>query len=119
MVPVALKAADLLSSQGVEATVVNARFVKPMDKKTLQDVATRIKKIITLEEGVSTGGFGSAVLEALERENLRNVTVKTIGLPDRFIVHGKRDVLLKKYRMTPEGVAEIVKMEIMRRYSHA
>lgn len=111
MVSVAVKAADLLSSDGIEATVVNARFVKPLDKNMIEDVAGRIKKIVTLEEGVATGGFGSAILEFFERENIKDVRVERIGLPDHFIAHGKREELLKEYHLTADEICETVKKE--------
>ncbi|MBL7158201.1 MAG: 1-deoxy-D-xylulose-5-phosphate synthase [Candidatus Omnitrophica bacterium] len=112
MVSVAVKTADLLSNSGIEASVVNARFIKPLDKETLGRIASRVKKIITLEEGVTAGGYGSAVLESLERENIKNVKVEVLGLPDKFIEHGRRDRLFKKYHLTPGQICETIKNEL-------
>ena len=70
------------------------------------------KKIYTLEEGIATAGFGSAVLEFMAQENLQNVNVKCLGLPDIFIEHGSRDELLRKYHLTPDEIALIIKSEL-------
>ena len=112
MVSIAIKTADLLSSEGIEATVVNARFVKPLDKEMIENTATHIKKIVTLEEGVVAGGFGSAILEFLEEENIKDITIKTIGLPDHFIGHGKREELFKEYHLTADEICETIKKEM-------
>jgi 1-deoxy-D-xylulose-5-phosphate synthase len=112
MVPVALGTADRLSRQGIEATVINARFVKPLDKNIIEEVTRNVKRLVTLEEGVATGGFGSAVLEFLERENIRDIQVKRIGLPDHFVAHGGRGELLKEYHLTADGIFETIKREM-------
>jgi len=116
MVTVALKTADLLSENGIEACVVNARFVKPLDNEMLEDVfSSGSKKVVTIEEGVSEGGFGSAILEFIERANIKNINIKRIGLPDQFIEHGLREELLKKYHLTAEGISEMIKNEFFER----
>jgi len=112
MVSIAVKAADLLSSAGIEATVVNARFVKPIDKEMIENITKRVKKIVTLEEAVASGGFGSAILEFLERENIKDITLERIGLPDHFITHGKREQLLKEYHLTADEICETIKSEM-------
>ncbi|MCQ9206858.1 MAG: 1-deoxy-D-xylulose-5-phosphate synthase, partial [Omnitrophica bacterium] len=111
MVPTAIKAADLLSGDGIESAVINARFVKPLDKEMIEEITRRTKRIVTLEEGVAAGGFGSAILEFLERENIKNIRVKRIGLPDHFITHGKRDELLREYHLTPGEIHDTIKKE--------
>jgi 1-deoxy-D-xylulose-5-phosphate synthase len=108
MVPVALKAADLLRDRGVAATVVNARFVKPLDRELLLDVAERVRRIVTIEDHVLMGGFGSAVLELFEEADVRGVEVRRIGLPDAFIEHGAQSLLRKHHGLDPEGVAQRV-----------
>ena len=112
MVPVALKAADLLSSEGIEAIVLNARFVKPLDKKAIEDITKRVTRIVTLEESVAVGGFGSAILEFFERENINHVKVERIGLPDHFIAHGKREELLREYHLVADEVCETIRKEV-------
>lgn len=115
MVSTAIKAADILSSDRIEATVVNARFVTPLDKETIENIAKGIKKVVTLEEGISAGGFGSAVLEFFERENIKDVEIKRIGLPGHFIPHGKREELLKEYHLTSDEISETIKKEMFER----
>jgi len=115
MVSIALKTADLLSSSGIEAAVINARFIKPLDKEMIENISAHQKKIVTLEEGVVTGGFGSAIAEFIERENIKNVNMKIIGLPDHFITHGRREELLKEYHLTADEICETVKNEFFGR----
>ncbi len=114
MVNISLKAADMLSRKNIEAEVINARFVKPLDTKLLERMARENKAIFTVEEGISSGGFGSGVLEFFERENLRNVRIKCIGLPCEFIEHGSREELLRKYHLSPEGIASVIESETRR-----
>ena len=111
MVSIAIKVADILSPDGIQATVVNSRFVKPLDKDIIEDVTKRIKNVVTLEEGIARGGFGSAILEFFERENIKGVKVERIGLPDHFIAHGKREELLKEYHLTADEICETIKKE--------
>ena len=59
-----------------------------------------------------SGGFGSAVLEFIDRENIKGITLKAIGLPDEFIEHGRREELLRKYNLTPEGIAGVISQEL-------
>jgi len=78
--------------------------------------AGHLKKdlIVTLEEGVATGGFGSAILEFFEREKIKDVRVERIGLPDQFITHGRREELLKEYHLTADEIAETIKREMFK-----
>lgn len=112
MVNTALLASGVLSKKGIEATVVNARFIKPLDKEMLEVIAKRSKKIFTVEEGILTGGFGSAVLEFYEQETMTDVKVRCLALPDEFIEHGDRPELLRKYHLTPDGLAETIVAEL-------
>lgn len=113
MVNTALQVAEILSKKGKEASVINARFIKPLDQEMLEDLARSTKRIVTLEEGISSGGFGSAVLEFFERENIRDVRVKCFGLPDQFIEHGAREELLRKYHLTPDELAAWIRSEVL------
>jgi 1-deoxy-D-xylulose-5-phosphate synthase len=112
MVNAALMAAELLSKKGIEATVVNARFIKPLDKEMLEELAHSVKRIFTVEEGVTDGGFGSAVLEFFERENVSGIKVRCLGLPDEFIEHGAREELLRKYHLAPDEIASTIEAEL-------
>jgi 1-deoxy-D-xylulose-5-phosphate synthase len=104
MVAPALEAAEKLASQGVEATVVNARFVKPVDTALIIDMATRIKHIITVEENTLSGGFGNYVNDAIGQADLRDVIIRNVGLPDVFIEHGGQDFLRSKYGLDAAGI---------------
>ena len=104
----AMQAAELLEQGGIKATVVNARFVKPLDEQLLVEHARQFHRIVTIEEAALAGGFGSAVLEALERNEARGVDVKRLGIPDEFILHGRRDLLLRDVGLTPETIARRV-----------
>ncbi|HVF56916.1 MAG TPA: 1-deoxy-D-xylulose-5-phosphate synthase [Pyrinomonadaceae bacterium] len=116
MVHPALKAAEHLSKDGIEATVVNARFVKPLDSELLLAMARTRRLIVTVEEAYLAGGFGSAVLELLEENGLLDgVRVVRMGVPDRIITHGDPKLLLAKYGLDADGIYTRVKesMEVL------
>jgi 1-deoxy-D-xylulose-5-phosphate synthase len=104
MVYPALSASERLDKDGVSVMVVNARFVKPMDRNLLISIASRIKRIITVEENTLTGGFGSAVLEFLNDAEIPHIKVRRLGLPDEFICQGHHDELRKKYGLDEKGI---------------
>ncbi|MBI2985767.1 MAG: 1-deoxy-D-xylulose-5-phosphate synthase [Deltaproteobacteria bacterium] len=91
----ALRAAQDLSQLGIDAAVVNARFVKPLDRALFRDLLTQVPRLITVEDHVLEGGFGSAVLEFLAEEGITDVRVRRLGVPDRFIPHGTQEELRK------------------------
>ncbi|MGD1075997.1 MAG: transketolase C-terminal domain-containing protein, partial [Thermodesulfovibrionales bacterium] len=100
----ALKAAEKLGENGVTACVINARFIKPLDEELIVSLAERTKRIITVEENVLAGGFGSAVLECISKAGLNEVQVRRIGIDDQFIEHGSQSILRKKYGLDEEGI---------------
>ena len=106
MVMPSLEAIELLKKEGLSGTLINARFVKPLDTSLLGSIVRRNKFIFTVEEGVEEGGFGSAVMEAIGASIIR------IGLPCEFITHGKREILLEKYGLTAQGIAAQIKMRL-------
>jgi 1-deoxy-D-xylulose-5-phosphate synthase len=108
MVAPALEAAQNLALQGVEATVVNARFVKPVDAELVIELATRIKRIITVEENTLSGGFGNYVNDAIRQADLSDVIIRNVGLPDVFIEHGGQDFLRSKYGLDAMGIIKKV-----------
>jgi 1-deoxy-D-xylulose-5-phosphate synthase len=108
MVKPALEAAEALNQERIGVRVVNCRFAKPLDEEFLENLSREFKKIVTLEEGIIDGGFGMQVSERLHRFN-NGVQVKVIGLPDEFITHGKRNLLLSNYGLDAEGIARQVK----------
>jgi 1-deoxy-D-xylulose-5-phosphate synthase len=103
------RAADLLAKEGIKAAVINMRFIKPLDEELLRGLSAKINRFITVEEGVLEGGFGGAVLEFFEKEKAKGITVNRIGLPDKFIEHGKKEELIKRYGLDSEGIAARVK----------
>ncbi|MGI6678787.1 MAG: 1-deoxy-D-xylulose-5-phosphate synthase [Dehalobacterium sp.] len=105
MVYTALKAAEKLKEQGISVAVLNPRFIKPLDQELIIKYARKTKRIITLEEQVLAGGFGSACLELLNRENTE-AEVICIGLPDNFVEQGAPDILRQVYGLTASSVAE-------------
>jgi 1-deoxy-D-xylulose-5-phosphate synthase len=109
LVAPSLEAAAELSAEGIEATVVNARFAKPLDTALINDLAGRIKRIVTVEENVLTGGFGSSVVQLLQESAHGNVVVKNIGIPDEFIEHGTQAILRAKYYLDAKGIARKVR----------
>ena len=106
MVDPALKAAKLLEEEGIHATVVNARFAKPLDVELLEELAERIGRIVTVEENALAGGFGSAVLEAVH-ERVRGARVRRLGIPDAFIEHASPEAQLTRCGLTPGGIAAV------------
>jgi len=109
MVPVAQKTAALLAESGVDATVINARFAKPLDETMLLDWARRVPRLVTLEEGALPGGFGDAVLELFARHPVPGVQIRTFGVPDRFFDHGSRESLLLSAGLHPDLLAPEVR----------
>jgi 1-deoxy-D-xylulose-5-phosphate synthase len=107
-VTAALQAAEQLAGEDIQATVINARFAKPLDSELILEAARRCKQVVTVEDGVRMGGFGSAVLEMLQDHGCR-VPVLRLGIPDRFIEHGKREKLLEMLGLDGPGVAKSVR----------
>ncbi|HEV8157574.1 MAG TPA: 1-deoxy-D-xylulose-5-phosphate synthase [Pyrinomonadaceae bacterium] len=110
MVYPAMEAADNLEKDGIETTIINARFVKPLDAQLILALAQTKRFILTVEEAYLAGGFGSAVLELLEENNLLDrVKVVRMGVPDRIITHGDPKLLLAKYGLDADGIYQKVK----------
>ena len=103
-----LEAANILSDKGIECTVVNARFVKPLDARLILDVAKHIGTVVTVEDNVLHGGFGSAVLELLASSPCHSRRVERVGLPDQFVEHGSQQTLRAKYGLDADGIAKRV-----------
>jgi 1-deoxy-D-xylulose-5-phosphate synthase len=103
LMPAALQAAHKLRAEGLNVTVVNARFVKPLDRETILPLVDRLPFVITVEEGTLEGGFGSAVLEACNAERIDTRNVIRLGIPDRFIEHAERGELLTDLGLDVEG----------------
>ncbi len=109
MVYPSMDAADSLAKDGVRPTVVNARFVKPLDVETILSIAREHRLIVTVEEAYLAGGFGSAVMELLEENGLQDqVKVVRMGVPDEIVSHGDPKRLLADYMLDTEGIHKTV-----------
>ncbi len=106
MVMPSVIARNILLSYGISATVVNARFIKPLDEQMLNDLAARFEVIVTVENNVIAGGFGSAVMELLNNKQINRNRFITIGIPDLFVPHGDQNKLKEIYDLYPEGIAK-------------
>ncbi|NNF07129.1 MAG: 1-deoxy-D-xylulose-5-phosphate synthase, partial [Candidatus Eisenbacteria bacterium] len=104
MVAIATKVSELLRREGIAATVVNGRFIKPMDENMLLEVTRDTGHVVTLEDNVLDGGFGSGILEVLAHHGVE-VPVKRFGLPDRFVQHGSRNQLFEELGLDPNSLA--------------
>lgn len=106
----ALKAAEIVKNKGVNLTVFNARFIKPLDELAIKEIASKHNIIFTLEENTINGGLGSAVLELLSKLG-QNKKTKLIGIPDVFVEHGAPAILKELYGLTADGIAnKIIKI---------
>ncbi|MED3880594.1 1-deoxy-D-xylulose-5-phosphate synthase [Priestia megaterium] len=104
-----MDAAAELEKQGISVKVVNARFIKPLDEKMLHEIFQTNKPVITVEEAVLQGGFGSAVLEFASEHGYYDTRVERMGIPDRFIEHGSVTKLLEEIGLTKEEIINRVK----------
>ncbi|MEL6320967.1 MAG: 1-deoxy-D-xylulose-5-phosphate synthase, partial [Cyanobacteria bacterium J06626_14] len=105
MVYTSMQVAEILSEHGIEATVVNARFVKPLDTELILPLAKQIGRVVTLEEGCLMGGFGTAVVEALMDAEVM-VPVTRIGVPDKLVDHATSDQAKATLGLTPPQIAD-------------
>jgi len=109
MVYPALAAAERLAQEGISATVVNMRFIKPIDRDQIAACAKACGHLVTLEEGALAGGMGSAVLEELERSRLDGVRLLRIGIPDHFVAHGPQARLRRELLLDADGIVTQVR----------
>jgi 1-deoxy-D-xylulose-5-phosphate synthase len=112
-----LAAAEELSAQDVSVTVVDARFAKPIDAGLMAQLAAEHDLLVTVEEGVLAGGFGSAVWETLSETGATPPRILRVGLPDRYVTHGKPALLHEEVGFTPQRIAERVVAAISDRAS--
>jgi 1-deoxy-D-xylulose-5-phosphate synthase len=108
MAATCLAASDLLADKGIRAGVVNARFVKPLDGEIICRLARKTGVLVTVEDNVLAGGFGSAVLEYIQTQNLHGVKVLRLGFPDVFVEQGTRGELLTAFGLDSQGIAAAV-----------
>lgn len=114
MVHTAQRTAEMLVQDGIDAGVINLRFAKPLDRELILDVAKKYPYLVTIEENALAGGVGSAILELLNDAGLYDVKVLRLGIPDRFIEHGNRSLLLADLGLDEETIAEQVKRFVIK-----
>ena len=102
-------AAKELAEEGISVAVVNARWVKPLDEELVIRLAKGTRRLVTIEDHVMAGGFGSAVLELLERRDIHNVDVKVVGCPDKLIEHGAPSILKELYGLSSSHLKDVVR----------
>lgn len=105
----ALSAAFRLKRSGIDCTVANARFVKPLDEELVLHLTATHPNIIIVEENITAGGYGSAVLELLTARRIKDVSVKLLGIPDQFISQGPRELLLQQCGLDVNGICRAVR----------
>lgn len=106
MVGPSLEASRILTQEGFSVAVMDARFVKPLDRDLILDKAVAAGMVLTVEEGVLAGGFGSSVLELLSEEGMNSIVTARMGIPDNFVEHGTRSELLQELGLCAEGIAQ-------------
>jgi 1-deoxy-D-xylulose-5-phosphate synthase len=117
MLPEAQRLAELLRLEGFSAAVINPRFAKPIDRECVAEFGGKCGLVVTLEDHVLAGGFGSAVMEMLNELELQ-VPVVRLGWPDAFIEHGKVESLREKYGLTAEAALEKARPYLSRMIDH-
>ena len=104
----ALEAASRLAEAGIEATVANARFAKPLDAELIKGLVGDTKRLVTVEENTLSGGFGNSVIDLLQQSGISDIQVKVIAIPDEFVEHGSQAQLRAQYGLDAEGIAKQV-----------
>jgi 1-deoxy-D-xylulose-5-phosphate synthase len=115
MVWPALRAADNLAAEGIDAAVINARFVKPLDVDLILEYAQRTGAVLTVEDHVRQGGFGSAVAEALADHGVNGVALRRHALPDAIIEHGAQQLLRRDFGLDESGIADQIRALVAQR----
>jgi 1-deoxy-D-xylulose-5-phosphate synthase len=117
MVHPCVKAAEKLAADGIAASIVNARFIKPLDADLITCLAHDKPFLITVEEAALEGGFGSAVMELLESHNIQGCKILRIGVPDQLIEHGSPTLLYAKFGLDADGIYRKIKAFIQSHYA--
>lgn len=106
MVEKAIQISKLLKQKNVDSEIINARFLKPVDKDTIIKSIEKTKNVITLEDGTIKGGLGSTIIELISNYNLKNTKIKTFGYNDCFVKHGKVEELEKEYGLDINDIVQ-------------
>jgi 1-deoxy-D-xylulose-5-phosphate synthase len=118
MVAPSMAAAERLAGDGIDVTVVNARFARPVDTALLREHAVRHPFILTVEEASLPGGFGAAVLEGLEEADAPPVRVRRLGVPAELVDHSARKITHERFHLTPDGIATTMEQLLREKTSH-
>ncbi len=105
-------ARELADEEGIHVAVVNARWAKPLDEDLILRLARSTRHVVTIEDHVTMGGFGSAVLELLEQHNLKDIDTRVIGLPDKFVEHGAPTILRELYGLSSAHIKEVIREQL-------
>jgi len=108
-VQAAMDAAGILTEKGIETTVINGRFARPLDSAVITSAAQRTGRLVTIEENVLSGGFGSSVVALLEQSGIYDVHMRCIGIPDEFVEHGTQAILRAKYGLDTRGIVQQIR----------
>lgn len=109
MVDRACEISNILEKENISCEIINARFLKPIDKETILKSITKTKNVITIEDNILDGGLGSKVEDIINEEGLKDIKLKKLGYPDEFIKHGSVGEIEKKYGLDAQAIAENVK----------
>ncbi len=102
----AVEVSQILEKQNIDAEIINARFLKPLDKETILNSARKIKNVITIEDGILKGGLGTAVIEAINNSDIKDVKIKTFGYDDCFVKHGSVEEIEKQNKVDANNISK-------------
>ena len=108
MVERAVQVSDILEQNGINTEIINARFLKPLDDKTLEKSINKTKNVVTIEDGILRGGLATSIIELINNLKLKDITIQTYGYNDKFVQHGSVDELEKLYGLDAESIAKSV-----------
>ena len=106
MVDRALEVSNILEKQGIDAEVINARFLKPLDEENILQAIIKTKKAITIEDNILKGGLGSMIEELIIKKGVDNIEFKKYGYPDEFVKHGSVSEIEEKYRLNADQIVQ-------------
>ena len=113
MVPKAMKIASNIEKDGINAEVINVRFLKPLDKEMIKDSVNKTKMVVTIEDGTNINGLGTAINEIIIQEELEGIFIKNYAYPDQFIEHGTVEELEKIYGLDEEKIEKEIRKEFV------
>ena len=106
MVERAVQVSNILKGKGIEAEIINARFLKPLDDETIENSIIKTKNVITIEDGILRGGLATSIIEIINKLKLNDIEIHNYGYNDNFVQHGNVDELEKIYGLDAESIAE-------------